>query len=87
MSGPVYDYLNRELTNRPERHVFRQLGPHSFIYESDSDETVVFANRDNVIILHDGPHVLHSMTMIPPLDDCDEDGMNHYYLQPILGKF
>lgn len=90
MKDVVLEFLAQKLLDMPDSHRFRRLGPHSLIFESETDSIVVFVNQDSVIFLHDGPNVVASVEMIPKLHvDCntEEDELDHRFLQPILHRF
>jgi len=86
----VIAYLKAILVDDPERknYRFRMLGPNSLIYEDDIDKIVVYVNKENLVILHDGENVIQNMEMIPLVGSLDnEEAMNQEFLQPILAKF
>ena len=90
MKDIVFKFLAKKLLGMPDLHQFRQLGPHSLIFESATDSIVIFVNKDNVTILHDGPNVIASVEMIPKLfvdDKTEEAELNQRFLQPILHRF
>lgn len=90
MKDVVFEFLAQKLLGLPNSHQFRQLGPHSLIFESETDSIVVFVNQDSVILLHDGPNVVASVEMIPKLsvDRATEEGeLDQRFLQPILHRF
>lgn len=90
MKDIVFEFLAKKLLAMPDSHRFRQLGPHSLIFESDTDSIVVFVNQDSMILMHDGPHVIASVEMIPKLyvdRETEEGELDQRFLQPILHRF
>lgn len=90
MKDVVFEFLAQKLLAMPDSHRFRQLGPHSLIFESETDSIVVFVNQDSVLLLHDGPNVVASVEMIPKLwvdRHTEEAELDHRFLQPILHRF
>ena len=81
----VIEYLKGTLV---KNNNFRELGPHSLIYEDDVDKIVVYVNGQNLVIIHDGRDVIDNLEMIPLIGDLgDEEVLDQMYLQPILHKF
>ena len=90
MEDIVFKFLAHKLLGLPNSHKFRQLGPHSLIFESETDSIVVFVNQDSVILVHDGPNVVASVEMIPKLSvdrETEESELDQRFLQPILHRF
>lgn len=98
----LYNFLEENLVlNMETPHKFSKLGPNSLIFSDDVDKIVIYLNDKDMIIIHDGDHVIDSIETIKIspfidsiVDNADgkisehmENFINLRYLQPVLHKF